>query len=80
MLRQERSTIILLLGDINTQKDLDPIRDNEFPDGFVDYNHNGKEDEGEHVIVWLERGWMGSIYNAHATTNLDRDSWEEQIS
>lgn len=55
-------------------------RDNEFPDGFVDYNGNGSEDEGEHVIVWLERGWFGSIYNAHATTNLDRDSWEEQIS
>lgn len=55
-------------------------RENEFPDGFVDYNHNGKEDEGEAVIVWLERGPFGGIRNAHATTNLDRDSWEEQIS
>lgn len=48
----------------------------EFPDGFVDYNRNGREDEGEAVIVWIERGWWGSIANAHATTNLDRDSWE----
>lgn len=55
-------------------------RDNEFPDGFVDYNRNGYEDEGEGVIVWIERGWFGSIVNAHATTNLDRESWEEQIS
>lgn len=48
----------------------------EFPDGFVDYNRNGREDDGEAVIVWIERGWWGSIANAHATTNLDQDSWE----
>ena len=51
-------------------------RESEFPDGFVDYNGNRKEDEGEAVVVWIERGWFGSIINAHATTNLDRDSWE----
>ena len=50
--------------------------ESEFPDGFVDYNRNGKEDEGEAVIVWIERGPWGGIRNAHATTNLDRDSWE----
>lgn len=55
-------------------------RDNEFPDGFVDYNRNDREDKGEAVIVWIERGPLGGIYNAHATTNLDRESWEEQIS
>lgn len=48
----------------------------EFPKGFIDYNKNGREDEGEAVIVWIERGWWGSIENAHATTNLDQDSWE----
>ena len=48
----------------------------EFPDGFVDYNRNGREDDGEAVIVWIERGPWGVIRNAHATTNLDRDSWE----
>ena len=48
----------------------------EFPDGFVDYNRNGREDDGEAVIVWIERGPWGGIRNAHATTNLDRDSWE----
>lgn len=51
-------------------------RESEFPDGFVDYNWNGREDEGEAVIVWIERGPWGGIRNAHATTNLDRDSWE----
>lgn len=51
-------------------------RESEFPDGFVDYNRNGREDEGEAVIVWIERGPWGGIRNAHATTNLDRDSWE----
>ena len=51
-------------------------RESEFPDGFVDYNRNGREDKGEAVIVWIERGPFGGIWNAHATTNLDRDSWE----
>lgn len=51
-------------------------RESEFPDGFVDYNENRREDDGEAVIVWLERGPLGYIWNAHATTNLDRDSWE----
>ena len=50
--------------------------ESEFPNGFVDYNGNGREDDGEAVIVWIERGMFGSIRNAHATTNLDRDSWE----
>lgn len=50
--------------------------ESEFPDGFVDYNKNGREDKGEAVIVWIERGPWGIIGNAHATTNLDRDSWE----
>lgn len=48
----------------------------EFPDGFIDYNRNEREDPGEAVVVWIERGWWGSIANAHATTNLDRESWE----
>ena len=51
-------------------------RESEFPDGFIDYNRNGREDKGEAVVVWIERGMLGSIRNAHATTNLDRDSWE----
>lgn len=50
------------------------VRD-EFPSGFVDYNRNGQKDDGEEVIVWLET-WHGYIYNYHATTNLNRDSWE----
>lgn len=45
---------------------------NPFYDGFVDYNLNGKEDTGEAVIVW--RGPKNN--NGHATTNLDKNSWE----
>lgn len=45
---------------------------NPFYDGFVDYNKNGKYDEGEGVIVW--RGRFGN--DGHATTNLDMNSWE----
>lgn len=52
----------------------------EFPDGFVDYNENKREDEGEAVIVWLERGFLGNIRDYHATKNLDRESWEELAS
>lgn len=51
-------------------------RADEFPDGFIDYNRNGREDKGEAVVVWIERGIFGGIRNAHATTNLNRDSWE----
>lgn len=50
-------------------------KSSEFPKGFIDYNRNGREDEGEAVIVWIERRW-GYISNAHATTNLNQDSWE----
>ena len=48
----------------------------EFPEGFVDYNRNRQEDEGEHVIVWIERYSSGQFKDAHATTNINRDSWE----
>lgn len=48
----------------------------EFPEGFVDYNGNYQEDDGEHVIVWIERYSSGRVKDAHATTNINRDSWE----
>lgn len=51
-------------------------KSSEFPKGFIDYNRNGREDAGEAVIVWIERGWWGNIANVHATTNLDQDSWQ----
>ena len=44
----------------------------DFYDGFVDYNNNRKQDEGEGVIVW--RGKRNN--NGHATTNLDMNTWE----
>lgn len=37
-----------------------------FYEGFVDYNQNGSEDAGEHVLVW--RGDYGN--NGHATVSL----------
>lgn len=47
--------------------------------GFVDTNRNGKEDTGEAVIVYIEWGRSrGQTYveDAHATKNLNQDSWE----
>lgn len=44
----------------------------DFYDGFVDYNHNGRQDAGEGVIVW--RGKRNN--NGHATTNLNMSTWE----
>lgn len=44
----------------------------DFYDGFVDYNWNGKQDRGEGVIVW--RGERQN--NGHATTQLDMNNWE----
>lgn len=40
---------------------------NNFYEGFIDYNKNNKEDDGEHVLVW--RGDYGN--NGHATTSLE---------
>ena len=42
-----------------------------FYDGFVDYNHNLRQDPGEGVIVWLGP-WNN---NGHATTKLNMNSW-----
>ena len=47
-----------------------------FYDGFVDYNENGEQDDGEGVIVW--RGRYG--LNGHATTKLNKDAWETEKS
>lgn len=44
----------------------------DFYDGFVDRNHNGRCDSGENVIVW--RGSHND--NGHATANLDMETWE----
>ncbi|MCI5689279.1 MAG: hypothetical protein MR303_12505 [Emergencia sp.] len=50
-----------------------------FVDGYVDYNKNGKKDNGEEVKVWIEYAkWLGQSYvrNAHATTLVDMNSWQ----
>ena len=49
----------------------------DFVSGFVDYNGNKEEDDGEAVTVWLEK-WYGRIYDAHATKNLDQEFWDEK--
>ncbi|NME57621.1 hypothetical protein HF855_09375 [Dorea formicigenerans] len=49
-----------------------------FYDGFVDYNENGNQDPNEGVIVWIERrGWS---WDAHATKDLKKDTWEKAKS
>ena len=52
-----------------------PVSD-VFVDGFVDYNHNGNQDNGEAVKVWLEYNRRGQVTNGHATQNLNMDQWE----
>ena len=39
----------------------------EFEDGFIDYNKNGKQDDGEAVIIWDYE---------HATKEVDMETWE----
>lgn len=41
-------------------------------DGFVDYNGNGQEDDGEGVLVWIEWGWF-SAADWHASASLTRE-------
>ena len=54
----------------------------DFYDGFVDRNRNGRQDEGEGVIVWRNREWsiLGWRWNGHATKNLDMESWTKDRS
>ena len=49
----------------------------DFYDGFVDRNRNGRQDLGEGVIVWrnYESFILGGYWNGHATANLDMNSW-----
>lgn len=49
----------------------------DFYDGFVDRNRNGRQDSGEGVIVWrnYESFILGGYWNGHATANLDMNSW-----
>ena len=50
--------------------------DDDFYDGFVDYIRNGREDEGEAVIVW-----RGPWHNdGHATMNLNKNEWDTNKS
>lgn len=56
----------------STDGDTSHYAKDNFYAGFVDYNYNGKCDNGEKVIVW--RG--SNNRNGHATTNLDTSSWE----
>lgn len=42
----------------------------DFYDGFVDYNGNRHEDDGEAVMVWTDHGTDG-----HATKTLGREQW-----
>lgn len=45
-----------------------------FYDGFVDRNNNKRQDDGEGVIVWIEKEWLG--YSGHATTKLNINEWQ----
>ena len=55
--------------------------DSVFVDGYIDYNNNRKQDDGEAVKVWLEysydrRDEEWRVSNGHATTVIDMNSWE----
>lgn len=57
----------------------------EFIEGYF-YPNKGNDNTNGYtptpVIIWLEplKGWFGNSYDIHATTNLDRDTWEKNIS
>lgn len=57
----------------------------DFTYGFIDRNRNGREDNGEAAILYLEHGqhwnfwhqeYEDYISNGHATGELDMDEWE----
>jgi len=51
----------------------------EFRKGYIYSYSSGTTTE---VIVWLERQWsiLGPSYDGHATTELDQDKWEKNVS
>ena len=65
------------LGDYNPCRRYHESSVNDFYcPGFVDRNGNRQEDDGEAVYVWVLFNWWGRVSNAHATANVDMDSWE----
>lgn len=49
---------------------------NDFYDGFVDYNNNGTEDDGESKLIWVEFGSLwGYKYEDdwHASASLTKE-------
>lgn len=55
-----------------------PVTD-VFRKGFIDWNDNRKEDADEGCYVWIEYFW-GAAVDWHATSNMDPNSWEKNVS
>lgn len=49
---------------------------NEFYDGFIDLNRNGRQDNGEGVIVWYDKNKR----DYHATTKLNVTKYDKNLS
>lgn len=56
-----------------------PVTD-VFRKGFIDWDNNGRENGEEGCYVWIEYNWRGKIDDWHATSNMDPNSWEKNIS
>lgn len=74
-----RDIVTELGGYHPCQKKHETDNPNDFYDGFVDRNSNGKEDQGEGALIWVEwnQSWLGRYAsNWHASESLKRDQIE----
>ncbi|WP_216697515.1 hypothetical protein [Anaerostipes faecalis] len=50
--------------------------DGDYILGYFDPDRNHNNGNEISVYIWQEKNRWGQVINRHATTNLDRDSWE----
>lgn len=54
--------------------------DGDYIRGWFDPDRNHRNGNEIEVYIWQEKNSWGRVTNRHATTNLDRDSWDKNHS
>ena len=52
----------------------------EYIKGYFDPDRDHSNGNEEEVYIWIERNRWGGVVDRHATTNINKDSWEKNHS